>query len=573
MELSQFISPSGPWHQVWLAAHWDKKLKKQDYDDMDVRALLAAFLEHRQNISLRAIGHLLCGATKIFSKKCSYFDDDAIELRTRLMMVFSTLKDNGGKKEDAAAAGALTLQGLGTAAALREVDLVAAAAQGQAALAQGRRHVARLEDITLRDHTPLSARGAATDEAFGAMDGDLREAMSRLREMALPPMILGAAPGGPGDDAPLETQPLINLDPEPEEETALDIVGHDLVVADVDAGTPMPIDMDIVLPPPDDDVAPLVEFSPPRHYHEANPIDALFDDPADELLPEPADPASAAGGVVAADEGQLVDVQAKKRRKAHFIFDDATEISKEVYNSYVNDRTSITRKSLVDYSVFLPHYSAAMPHFTTTFTDLCPSLVESLSWGAGVAEKRRRLMQREEGEGMPRQGDDGEPEFHRPFEGVEDAGGGPGFLSPFGGSMPQAPAGLVSAAAASQPSPLFDQPRDEEFLLAGAPATMGAVVTAGMDEEDQSQNAAARVGYSGRTEKMHRFLAREFRSTETPSLSYESLCRMQSAGRRELIAGCFFELLVLRTNGVIGLQQENPMSDIRISKANSWAKK
>jgi len=101
---------------------------------------------------------------------------------------------------------------------------------------------------------------------------------------------------------------------------------------------------------------------------------------------------------------------------------------------------------------------------------------------------------------------------------------------------------------------------------------MDAVVIGSMDEEDQAANAAARVGYSGRTEKMHRYLAREFKDAQgTHALSYEQLCRAQSDGRRELIAGCFFELLVLRTNGVIGLQQDAPLSDIRISKAKQWA--
>merc|ERR1712107_390350 len=112
----------------------------------------------------------------------------------------------------------------------------------------------------------------------------------------------------------------------------------------------------------------------------------------------------------------------------------------------------------------------------------------------------------------------------------------------------------------------------EGQLLENAPMSMASVITAGMDGEDQTGNAEARVGYSGRTEKMHRFLAKEFQEKQSKPLSYEGLCKGQAGKRRDLIAGCFFELLVLKTNGVINVKQDEPLSDIQISKASQWAK-
>eukprot|EP00913_Durusdinium_trenchii_P015657 g14718.t1 len=129
------------------------------------------------------------------------------------------------------------------------------------------------------------------------------------------------------------------------------------------------------------------------------------------------------------------------------------------------------------------------------------------------------------------------------------------------------------------------QPSETEtLLLENAPSSMNAVVTGNMDEEEQTGNA--RLGYSGRSEKMHRFLAKdppgcekmparhehksvipeEFKDTGAQDLSYEQMCRSQTQGRRELIAGCFFELLVLKTNGVINLRQETllPCLPIRV---------
>merc|ERR1712187_273601 len=112
----------------------------------------------------------------------------------------------------------------------------------------------------------------------------------------------------------------------------------------------------------------------------------------------------------------------------------------------------------------------------------------------------------------------------------------------------------------------------EKQLLINAPNSLAGVVTGSMDEEDQVANTDARVGYSGRTEKMHRFLAKEFTESRTKAISYEELCKTQAAGRRELIAGCFFELLVLKTNGVISLKQDDPKSDIKILKDKLWSK-
>jgi hypothetical protein len=270
----------------------------------------------------------------------------------------------------------------------------------------------------------------------------------------------------------------------------------------------------------------------------------------------------------------------KRRRKGHLVVDDETEIPKEVYQGYVNDRSKITRKTLLDYSVLLPHYSESLPNFTTTFTDLCAPLCEQLTWATEVAEKRRRLAQEAEFAGIP------------PPSGFGTDVAAPPSATPLL-SSPLSPllepimdpdrAGLRSPEAPEPRAPSSPRMSEEEamaavvateqLLVSNAPQSMDAVVTASMDEEDQAQNADARLGYSGRTEKMHKYLAGRFKdSGDERKLSYDGLCHSQAEGRKELIAGCFFELLVLRTNGVVNLQQEAPQGDIQISKANSWAK-
>ncbi|CAK0903036.1 unnamed protein product, partial [Prorocentrum cordatum] len=67
---------------VWLAAHWDRRLKRQDYSEADLRELARSFTERQSLLSLRNTGHLLLGLCKIFARKCQLFEDDASELRT-----------------------------------------------------------------------------------------------------------------------------------------------------------------------------------------------------------------------------------------------------------------------------------------------------------------------------------------------------------------------------------------------------------------------------------------------------------------------------------------------------------
>ena len=71
--------------------------------------------------------------------------------------------------------------------------------------------------------------------------------------------------------------------------------------------------------------------------------------------------------------------------------DVATEIS-----NYGCDRSAINRNDLPDYTILLPHYSRNLPNFSTTFTDLCPALVEGLRRGTEIAEKRRRVIKERE---------------------------------------------------------------------------------------------------------------------------------------------------------------------------------
>ncbi|CAD7922526.1 unnamed protein product [Amoebophrya sp. A25] len=130
-------------------------------------------------------------------------------------------------------------------------------------------------------------------------------------------------------------------------------------------------------------------------------------------------------------------------------------------------------------------------------------------------------------------------------------------------------------------------------------ATMHAVVAI----EAADEEGEAVVGYSARTEKMHCYISQklksaaatanlldnssegegETRTTTTkktskkkkgPQVSYRSLCREERfehmQEKRKAIAGCFFEMLVLKTHSVIDVEQATPFGDIIVSHGKNW---
>ncbi|CAE8680712.1 unnamed protein product [Polarella glacialis] len=247
-------------------------------------------------------------------------------------------------------------------------------------------------------------------------------------------------------------------------------------------------------------------------------------------------------------------------------------------NNNVDEKA--TRKASAFYAAVLQDATQQWSDISSVYLAVDKAAVAD-SVADHVSEKRRRLAQETEFAGRHqalRQAGGAPSDWALPEPPQPAADGGVPMSSPFSPLLtPIDPskAGLRSPEVpppGAPKTPMAPPLLTEQMLLENAPSSLNSVVTGSMDDEDQSGNAAARVGYSGRTEKMHRYLAKEFKDTDEQALSYENLCRLQASGRRELIAGCFFELLVLKTNGVIGIEQDKPLSDIRISKASQWAK-
>merc|ERR1712224_1127369 len=206
--------------------------------------------------------------------------------------------------------------------------------------------------------------------------------------------------------------------------------------------------------------------------------------------------------------------------------------------SYMNDRSSITKKEdkRYDTTIILPHNHSSMPQFNTTYTDMCNPLIQCLSWGSEVADRRRAVMAMRESTLAPDAIVPSWPET--PVSPGIDA------MNLAGGIVPAEP--VVGAIEAAPPAALREQTA-VHLDISDAPEKMSLVVSSGNAEQDRQEDSqsveAARVGYSGRTEKMHKFLAKEFQSSKSSAsnLSYEQMCKKQAGGDRGVIAGCFFE--------------------------------
>mmetsp|Transcript_44202 Transcript_44202/g.127704 ORF Transcript_44202/g.127704 Transcript_44202/m.127704 type:complete len:571 (+) Transcript_44202:2-1714(+) len=560
MELARLISPTGDWGKVWLAAHWERKLRRQDYMEADLCRLVEAFHAKREVLRLRAVAHLLLGVVKIFQRKLQYLEEDTEEVKTRLLLVFTRLQNPAPKKAadrkppgvaDGATSAAALLQTWPEVNDVSSTDRLLAAAHD--VLSAGKRHVARLEDITLRDRTGGATslgRDAAVDmdDLFGDFPWSELEAAARhLTGMAAPPAPMGAEGA---EDVDFDTQPLVALERlvhKAEVEAAAPSEAGASAAWDFEADTPMPLLLDL------DDIG------------EDAPRGDLFARASSTLSARSAGPPAEPDRLEEPDIG-AADEQVSKRRRRTYEFDEQTEIPKEVYNHYLRDRSSITRKHFLDYTVTLPHTSPQLPGYSTALTDLCPALLDTLARGRAAAEKRRRLQDAAREEDAVEMGDwrgaciddlaavssSAAPEQPRHAEGVSvvDAVEAIGNLE----AEPRPPR-YRSQASARAPVPI----QEERAMIEDAPTTIRAVV-------DQDRLAVARLGYSARTEKMHRFLAREFHDRKAESLSYEALCRQRGSSNRRDIACCFFELLVLQSENVVKLRQERPSADISIEK-------
>jgi cohesin complex subunit SCC1 len=105
------LARKGPLGTIWIAAHLDRKLRKNQVLDTDigisVEAILSADLQ--KVLALRLSGHLLLGITRIFNRKVTYLYGDCENALLKLKQAYKPGNVDLPKDEAMAPYNAITL--------------------------------------------------------------------------------------------------------------------------------------------------------------------------------------------------------------------------------------------------------------------------------------------------------------------------------------------------------------------------------------------------------------------------------------------------------------------------------
>ncbi|XP_008580970.1 PREDICTED: double-strand-break repair protein rad21-like protein 1 isoform X2 [Galeopterus variegatus] len=99
----------GPLAKIWLAAHWEKKLKKAHIFECNLEISIKKIISPKVKIALRTSGHLLLGVVRIYKRKAKYLLEDCTEALLKMKITFCPGPVDLPKENIEAAYNAITL--------------------------------------------------------------------------------------------------------------------------------------------------------------------------------------------------------------------------------------------------------------------------------------------------------------------------------------------------------------------------------------------------------------------------------------------------------------------------------
>ncbi|CAJ2645594.1 unnamed protein product [Trifolium pratense] len=181
MFYSQFIlAKKGPLGTIWIAAHLERKLRKNQVADTDIGVSVDSILFPEVPIALRLSSHLLLGVVRIYSRKVNYLFDDCSEALLKVKQAFRSAAVDLPPEESTAPYHSITLP---ETFDLDDFELP------DNDIFQGNyvdRHVSSKEQITLQDTLEgmvYKTSQFGLDERFG--DGDASQIGLDLDEVML----------------------------------------------------------------------------------------------------------------------------------------------------------------------------------------------------------------------------------------------------------------------------------------------------------------------------------------------------------------------------------------------------
>lgn len=626
----KLTAQGGPLWNVWLAAHVERRLKRNEQLATDVRAAMAIMLENIGSLPLRCIGHLMLGASRILRTQAIALEEEAAEVHSQLKLSLAAgpgLRSVAGRRE-----AAVTLRlptpdegmfylgdGGDDLMMLEEPDFQEASLE--ASLLQGRRHVAPIELITLcPDHAVVpelprlfGLEDPMEGEAFGAPSQEDQEAMEALSQATGSPtkrLKTDHNKTPSPEDVPPPLDFLLGAESGQRDALSPQLQGQD----DLITPTPKKVARTINFDAPDDErfgadgrspiLARLFDLSPPKVEHPGTSKAA----------------AAALAPLALVDPGHESAPPAKKPRtkKPRSWMDEQTQIPTSVYHNV----DPITPGIKFEYGIFLPHRSIRLG-MTTTFSDICELLEDTLRMAPAVAAKKRlaraaaALEEKEDAaaEGTREGASPASSSYAtsaRSRQGTPAAAAAfPGFVSTRSSPLPafeysstgerfqKSPAGepFVPMEVDEPPAPeevIAPSPvRSQMSASRGGPSPMpNAIVMASPHAVSPFQGSGSARGWqpspslSVKNEvKLERF--EEDRSAfaviaakqvleikqglehepEDKEISFLDLC---SNGSAEAGARRFLSLLTLHMDGVLELNQDEPYGDIQIRKGPDW---
>jgi len=553
MEFTHFVH-HGPWRHIWIAAHFERKIKAEEVFAADIGKIIESVRVNRNVPNLRHTGHLLVGTCRMYQRKTEMYEVQVGEVKTRIHLAY---QETNVKQEKAAAG----VEGEVAEEAPTNPEFIIDFSGMVDEFKFHKTFSARPSDVTI-------PRQQAVAPEFDLITHDIKwkepyvgfSPKKLLRIAKIRDLEVGAVPN---DFVPFEKEkqrrmavreniftPDMQLNEMPEPSDAL------FEPEDTDTGPPM--NDNFHYEPPNDpavssDAVPcaVTESSQPRDSLEARWMQG-------NEMPTDASKIKAEPGDNIPENGINNIPTTKKKKRLAFGkgmgIDDEIEIPQDEYMKLVFDRSSITVPQVREMDIYL-----SMNHkraFCDTHIEDNLFLVERGKKLAKRLKTGRSLVEvdlEDESSEIVRMAEDVIEEnqiIEIPDDDVEVETEIPILEEP---SIPE----LEPAEKVVPYSPLE---RDLDM-------SMGQVVTGGMDEEKLD---GTRVGFSSRTQKMESLVRQEIVEFGRQSMSYNETCAEQSRGSRHLVAACFFELLVLKTNGVIEVKQDRPFGDIGITQGHKW---
>ena len=82
------LARKGPLGKIWLAAHFDKKLTKNQIFATDITSSVDSVLNPSSPLALRVSGHLMLGIVRIYARKVKYLMTDCTEAMWKIKLAF-----------------------------------------------------------------------------------------------------------------------------------------------------------------------------------------------------------------------------------------------------------------------------------------------------------------------------------------------------------------------------------------------------------------------------------------------------------------------------------------------------